>query len=82
VQRRNDSGAWVRVANEGEWAVRFHWSKRGTAESVARFTGDIPGNAGSADTACSTTPTASVSTVHCARSPALPTNSTWSEALL
>jgi neutral ceramidase len=45
VQRRNDSGAWVRVANEGEWAVRFHWSKRGTAESVARFTGDIPGDA-------------------------------------
>ncbi|MFI9506101.1 neutral/alkaline ceramidase [Nocardia sp. NPDC052566] len=42
VQRRNGSGDWIRVANEGEWAVRFHWSKRGAAESVARFTWDIP----------------------------------------
>ncbi|MBF6205986.1 neutral/alkaline ceramidase [Streptomyces gardneri] len=42
VQRGNASGEWVRVANEGEWAVRFHWSKRGLAESVARFTWDIP----------------------------------------
>lgn len=42
VQRRNGSGEWARVANEGEWAVRFHWSKRGLAESVARFTWDIP----------------------------------------
>ncbi|WP_280505388.1 neutral/alkaline non-lysosomal ceramidase N-terminal domain-containing protein [Nocardia farcinica] len=36
---------WVRVANEGEWAVRFHWSRRGSAESVARFTWDIPADA-------------------------------------
>ncbi|WP_054816488.1 neutral/alkaline ceramidase [Nocardia arizonensis] len=42
VQRRTASGEWERVANEGEWAVRFHWSKRGAAESVARFTWDIP----------------------------------------
>ncbi|WP_330228298.1 neutral/alkaline ceramidase [Nocardia sp. NBC_00508] len=42
VQRRNSSGAWARVANEGEWAVKFFWSKRGTAGSVARFTWDIP----------------------------------------
>ncbi|MEV0250430.1 neutral/alkaline ceramidase [Nocardia sp. NPDC050712] len=42
VQRRTGSGDWVRVANEGEWAVRYHWSKRGGAESVARFTWDIP----------------------------------------
>ncbi|MET9285210.1 neutral/alkaline non-lysosomal ceramidase C-terminal domain-containing protein [Nocardia beijingensis] len=42
VQRRNASGEWVRVANEGEWAVKYHWSKRGLAESVARFTWDIP----------------------------------------
>lgn len=42
VQRRNASGEWVRVANEGEWAVRYHWSKRGPAESTARFTWDIP----------------------------------------
>ncbi|MGY4098565.1 neutral/alkaline ceramidase [Nocardia sp. R16R-3T] len=45
VQRRNASGDWVRVANEGEWAVRFYWSKRGLAESVARFTWDIPTDA-------------------------------------
>ncbi|MEV2223169.1 neutral/alkaline ceramidase [Nocardia vinacea] len=45
VQRRNTSGDWVRVANEGEWAIRFYWSKRGSAESVARFTWDIPTDA-------------------------------------
>ncbi|WP_433599882.1 neutral/alkaline ceramidase [Nocardia sp. CA-135953] len=45
VQRRNASGDWVRVANEGEWAVRFYWSKRGPAASVARFTWDIPTDA-------------------------------------
>ncbi|WP_069162175.1 neutral/alkaline ceramidase [Nocardia altamirensis] len=45
VQRRTASGEWARVANEGEWAVRFSWSKRGVAESVARFTWDIPGDA-------------------------------------
>ncbi|WP_194817208.1 neutral/alkaline ceramidase [Nocardia sp. XZ_19_385] len=45
VQRRNSSGDWVRVANEGEWAVRYHWSKRGSSESVARFTWDIPADA-------------------------------------
>ncbi|WP_433757422.1 neutral/alkaline non-lysosomal ceramidase N-terminal domain-containing protein [Nocardia sp. CA-135398] len=45
VQRRNASGDWVRVANEGEWAVRFYWSKRGFPESVARFTWDIPTDA-------------------------------------
>lgn len=45
VQRQNAAGAWVRVANEGEWAVKFYWSKRGTAESVARFTWDIPADA-------------------------------------
>ncbi|WP_040773921.1 neutral/alkaline ceramidase [Nocardia pneumoniae] len=42
VQRRNASGEWVRVANEGEWAVKFFWSKHGTATSVARFTWNIP----------------------------------------
>ncbi len=41
VQRR--SGAdWVRVANEGEWDVRFHWRKEGDAVSIARFTWDVP----------------------------------------
>ncbi|MET7767917.1 neutral/alkaline ceramidase [Nocardia sp. NPDC005366] len=44
VQRRTASGAWTRVANEGEWAVRYHWSRRGAAESVAGFTWDIPGD--------------------------------------
>jgi neutral ceramidase len=41
VQRLVD-GTWVRVANEGEWAVRFHWSTRGPGTSVASFTWDIP----------------------------------------
>ncbi|MFR9750843.1 neutral/alkaline ceramidase [Nocardia sp. 004] len=45
VQRRNAAGTWVRVANEGEWAVKYYWSKRGAAESVARFTWDIPADA-------------------------------------
>lgn len=36
---------WVRVANEGEWDVRFHWSKRAPATSVAAFTWDIPADA-------------------------------------
>ncbi|MEU7142746.1 neutral/alkaline ceramidase [Nocardia sp. NPDC046473] len=45
VQRQHASGEWVREANEGEWAVKFFWSKRGAAESVARFTWDIPADA-------------------------------------
>ncbi|WP_280432546.1 neutral/alkaline ceramidase [Nocardia brasiliensis] len=45
VQRQNSTGDWIRVANEGEWAVKFHWSKRGAADSVARFTWDIPADA-------------------------------------
>ncbi|MEU4312059.1 neutral/alkaline ceramidase [Nocardia sp. NPDC024068] len=40
--QRSAGGRWVRVANEGEWAVRFHWSKRAPATSVAAFTWDIP----------------------------------------
>ncbi|WP_028476149.1 neutral/alkaline ceramidase [Nocardia sp. CNY236] len=42
VQRQNSAGVWVRMANEGEWAVKYYWSKRGLAESIARFTWDIP----------------------------------------
>ncbi|ONM50395.1 neutral/alkaline ceramidase [Nocardia donostiensis] len=42
VQRLDESGRWQRVANEGEWAVRFYWRKHGSAESVARFVWDIP----------------------------------------
>ncbi|MFC9993416.1 neutral/alkaline ceramidase [Nocardia sp. NPDC127526] len=41
VQRAGGSG-WSRVANEGEWAVKFFWSKRDGNVSVARFTWDIP----------------------------------------
>lgn len=41
VQRETPTG-WERVANEGEWAVKFFWSRRGTDVSVARFTWDIP----------------------------------------
>ncbi|WP_280425637.1 neutral/alkaline ceramidase [Nocardia carnea] len=49
--RRNDTflevqrligDRWTRIANEGEWNVRFHWSKRAPATSVATFTWDIP----------------------------------------
>ncbi|MBF6348257.1 neutral/alkaline ceramidase [Nocardia flavorosea] len=42
VQRSID-GRWTRIANEGEWNVRFHWSKRPPATSIAAFTWDIPG---------------------------------------
>ncbi|WP_278264663.1 neutral/alkaline ceramidase [Nocardia sp. AG03] len=42
VQRRTGAGDWVRVANEGEWDVRFHWSSGGPAISLARFTWDVP----------------------------------------
>ncbi|MGX1809831.1 neutral/alkaline ceramidase [Nocardia sp. NPDC055321] len=41
IQRATGSG-WTRVANEGEWPVKFYWSKRDAAASVARFTWDIP----------------------------------------
>ncbi|MGY0503081.1 neutral/alkaline ceramidase [Nocardia sp. FBN12] len=44
VQRKTAAG-WTRVANEGEWDVRFHWRKEGTAVSIARFTWDIPATA-------------------------------------
>ncbi|MEU4318893.1 neutral/alkaline ceramidase [Nocardia fluminea] len=44
VQRKTASG-WARVANEGEWDVRFHWRKEGAAVSIARFTWDIPATA-------------------------------------
>lgn len=44
VQRQTAAG-WARVANEGEWDVRFHWRKEGAAVSIARFTWDIPATA-------------------------------------
>ncbi|MFI6870382.1 neutral/alkaline ceramidase [Nocardia sp. NPDC050406] len=43
--QRDMPGGWTRVANEGEWAVKFYWSRRGTDVSVARFTWDIPADA-------------------------------------
>ncbi|MFI1460253.1 neutral/alkaline ceramidase [Nocardia carnea] len=43
VQRLID-GRWTRIANEGEWNVRFHWSRRPPATSIATFTWDIPGD--------------------------------------
>ncbi|MFC4124583.1 neutral/alkaline non-lysosomal ceramidase N-terminal domain-containing protein [Nocardia rhizosphaerae] len=42
VQRRTGAGTWTRVANEGQWAVRFHWRKEGHATSIAHFTWDVP----------------------------------------
>lgn len=44
VQRESSTG-WTRVANEGEWDVKYFWSRRGTDISVARFTWDIPADA-------------------------------------
>ncbi|MEV6069999.1 neutral/alkaline ceramidase [Nocardia sp. NPDC052001] len=41
IQRATDSG-WTRIANEGEWPVKYFWSKRGADVSIARFTWDIP----------------------------------------
>ncbi|MBC7304608.1 MAG: neutral/alkaline ceramidase [Nocardia sp.] len=43
--QRKAAGGWVRVANEGEWDVRFHWRAAGAAVSIARFTWDIPATA-------------------------------------
>ncbi|MGI5217960.1 neutral/alkaline ceramidase [Nocardia sp. CA-290969] len=40
--QRFAEGRWTRIANEGEWSVRFHWSKRAPATSIATFTWDIP----------------------------------------
>lgn len=40
--QRFAAGRWTRVANEGEWNMRFHWSKRAPATSIATFTWDIP----------------------------------------
>ncbi|MEU7630906.1 neutral/alkaline ceramidase [Nocardia sp. NPDC049220] len=45
VQFTNASGAWMRTANEGEWAVKFFWRWHGGAVSVARFTWDVPADA-------------------------------------
>ncbi|MCA2210008.1 neutral/alkaline non-lysosomal ceramidase N-terminal domain-containing protein [Nocardia rosealba] len=44
VQRRTGNG-WVRVANEGEWDVRFYWRKQDAAVSIAHFVWDIPAGA-------------------------------------
>ncbi|MFC3964415.1 neutral/alkaline ceramidase [Nocardia jiangsuensis] len=46
VQRLAADGSWRRVANEGEWEVRFHWRRGGSGESVARFLWDIPAGTG------------------------------------
>ncbi|MFC6009825.1 neutral/alkaline non-lysosomal ceramidase N-terminal domain-containing protein [Nocardia lasii] len=43
VQRKTPAG-WTRVANEGQWDVRFHWRREG-AVSLAHFTWDIPATA-------------------------------------
>ncbi|SUA76188.1 Neutral ceramidase precursor [Nocardia otitidiscaviarum] len=43
--QRHTGGEWTRVANEGEWAVKYHWSRRGPDISTASFTWDIPADA-------------------------------------
>ncbi|MBL1077653.1 neutral/alkaline ceramidase [Nocardia sp. 2] len=44
IQRATGSG-WTRVANEGEWDVKFYWSRPAANVSAARFTWDIPADA-------------------------------------
>ncbi|UFS95206.1 neutral/alkaline ceramidase [Nocardia huaxiensis] len=43
--QRATGNTWTRVANEGEWAVKYFWSRRATDVSAARFTWDIPADA-------------------------------------
>ncbi|WP_158885782.1 neutral/alkaline ceramidase [Amycolatopsis anabasis] len=43
VQRLVD-GAWVRHADDGDWATKFHWTRTFVAESKATITWDIPAN--------------------------------------
>jgi neutral ceramidase len=44
VQRAAE-GTWVRVADDGDWATRFHWRRAGRAGSHVTITWDVPANA-------------------------------------
>lgn len=43
--QRAVGGAWVRVADDRDWATKFEWARDGAATSTATITWDIPGNA-------------------------------------
>ncbi|WP_026361500.1 neutral/alkaline ceramidase [Amycolatopsis nigrescens] len=43
VQRLVD-GQWVRFADDGDWATKYHWARDGIATSKATITWDIPVN--------------------------------------
>lgn len=37
-----DGKSWVRQADDGDWATKFHWTRTKSNESTARITWDIP----------------------------------------
>lgn len=41
--QRQDGSAWTRVADDGDWATKFHWARDGIAASKITITWDIPG---------------------------------------
>ncbi|MFM9368579.1 neutral/alkaline ceramidase [Streptomyces sp. Da 82-17] len=41
VQREQD-GAWVTVADDGDWSTRLHWKRDGVAASEVTITWDVP----------------------------------------
>ncbi|MFD9961516.1 neutral/alkaline ceramidase [Amycolatopsis sp. NPDC058986] len=43
IQRFAD-GKWVRHADDGDWATKYHWARKFVAESQATVTWDIPAN--------------------------------------
>ncbi|MFJ9830014.1 neutral/alkaline ceramidase [Streptomyces sp. NPDC101169] len=42
IQRQDPGGAWRRIADDGDWATRFHWERYGVAASKVTVTWDIP----------------------------------------
>jgi neutral ceramidase len=42
--QRLDGGTWVRHADDGDWATKFHWTRTFVSESKATVTWDIPAN--------------------------------------
>ncbi|MGW5508869.1 neutral/alkaline ceramidase [Streptomyces albogriseolus] len=42
IERRDSDGAWRTVADDGDWATRFHWARDGVAASKVTITWDIP----------------------------------------
>ncbi|WP_279328060.1 neutral/alkaline ceramidase [Streptomyces sp. OS603R] len=42
IERRDSAGAWRTVADDGDWATRFHWARDGIAASKVTITWDVP----------------------------------------